>query len=337
MRIAILTPTFSEFSGIDRVVEQQAKELINKGHKVTIFTLRAGLKLKDVKLYELGMPKSTLLERIYRLLFFFYLPKIIKFGKKLKNFDIVISHFYPMNLLALYAKTKYKLKYIYYNHGVCDPKLFSNPFERIYMHLFKLLNNLTLRYADEVISISNYLKNVLKKETGVDSKVVYNKIDQKRFNKNIDGSVIRKKYNLNDRPICLYVGRISPHKGLHLLIEAFNLVLKEIPNAILVIVGKPTFNRYFRKLKKNRSIIFAGFVSDQELPYYYAACDVYVTASLWEGFNLTVAEAQACGKPTVAFDIGAHPEVVKYGILVKKYDIKGFAKAIIKLIKKPSL
>ena len=83
----------------------------------------------------------------------------------------------------------------------------------------------------------------------------------------------------------------------------------------------------------NNNIIFTGFVDDNELPHYYAACDVYVTASLWEGFNLPAAEAQACGKKVVAFDIGSNPEIIKNGKLIKKYDIKGFADAVLGMIK----
>ena len=74
-------------------------------------------------------------------------------------------------------------------------------------------------------------------------------------------------------------------------------------------------------------------MADKELPYYYAACDLYVTASLWEGFNLPVAEAQACGKRAVAFDVCSHPEVVKNGILVKENDNEAFADAVISLLK----
>ena len=111
---------------------------------------------------------------------------------------------------------------------------------------------------------------------------------------------------------------------------------KEYPKAKLIIVGKHTFPKYTKKLKKmaNKDVIFTGFIADNELPYYYAACDIYTTASLWEGFDIPIVEAYNMGKPTVAFNIGSHPEVVKKGILVKKNDVKGFAKAIIKLIKK---
>jgi 1,2-diacylglycerol 3-alpha-glucosyltransferase len=106
-------------------------------------------------------------------------------------------------------------------------------------------------------------------------------------------------------------------------------------NVKLLIVGKPTFHGYYSQLKKsaNKNVIFKESVDDKELPYYYAACDLYITASLWEGFDLPAAEAQACGKRVVAFDIGSHPEVVKNGILVDKKDKLAFAKAIIKELK----
>ena len=102
-----------------------------------------------------------------------------------------------------------------------------------------------------------------------------------------------------------------------------------------MIIGKPTFPNYYKKIKKlaNKNVIFKEFVDDKELPYYYAACDLYVTASLWEGFNLTIAEAQACGKKVVAFDVCSHPEVVKNGVLIKPNNIDEFANAIIMLLK----
>jgi len=335
MKIAILTPTFSKFSGIDRVVELQAKDFIRKGYEVTIICLNAGMNVEGVKIIELGMPKNSFLERVYRLFFFLDVNKIKNGARILKKFDITISHMYPMNLIALKAKKKHKVKYVYHNHGVATPKLFSNFFERSYMKLFNLFSNKSIRKCNQAVSISDYLRKVLKRETGMDSRIEYDKIDVKRFHKKIKGTKIRKKYGLRKNPVLLYVGRISPHKGIDLLIKSFNLVLREIPNAKLLIVGKPTFDKYFKELKKlaNENVIFTGFVEDEELPYYYAACDVYTTATLWEGFNMTVVEAQAVGKPVVAFDLGPHPEVVKKGVLVKPKDIKMMASAILKTLK----
>ena len=334
MRIAILTPTFNYYSGIDRVVKRQAEEYVKKGNQVTVIALEAKIKSGRYKIIELGMPKNVLWQRLYRLFFFLDIKKK-GYYKKLRNFDIVISHFYPMNWLAYRAKKRYNIKYVYWDHGINTTGLLDNGFQRLYMKLFLFFNNITLKNADEAYSVSEYLSRQLWKESKIKSKVIYNKIDKKRFNKKAKGDEVIKKYGLGSKKVLLYVGRIAPHKGLHLLLKAFGMIKKEIPDSELIIVGKPTFKSYFKKLKKiaNGDIIFTGFIQDEDLPKYYAACDVYTTCSQWEGFNLPAAEAQACGKKVVAFDIGSHPEVVKKGILVKNKDTEGFAKAVIKILK----
>ena len=337
MKIAILTPTFSHYSGIDRVVELQATEYAKKNHQVTVFALEATLKPKGFKLEVLGMPRNLFLQRLYRLLFFLDFKKIKKTAEKLKDYDIAISHFYPMNWIASHAKKKYGIRYIYYNHGIGYSQLFGNIFERVYMRLFAFLNKLSLRDVDSSVSISKFLQKELKKESKLDSKVVYNKIDKKRFRKSIDGSNIRKLLKIKgNEKLLLFVGRLSPHKNVHNLLKIFNIVNQKSPKTRLLIVGKPTFPSYYKKLKNmaNKSVFFKEFVDDKELPYYYAACDLYVTASLWEGFNLPVAEAQACGKSVVAFDVCSHPEIVKNGVLVRKDNIMAFANAVIKLLNK---
>ena len=335
MRIAILTPTFSHYSGIDRVVEQQAKEYA-KQHKVTVFTLEATIKPKGFKLEVLGMPKNLMFQRLYRLFFFLDFKKIKNAVNKLKYYNIIISHFYPMNWLAYYAKKKYGGLYIYYNHGIGYSGLFTNPIERIYMRLFSFFNRLSLKNVDSAISISKFMQKELKRETGLNSKIMYDKIDKSRFKKGIDGTKIRKILKIKENEkFLLFVGRLSPHKNIHNLLKIFDIVNQILQNTKLLIIGKHTFKNYYKKLKSiaNKNVIFKEFVSDKELPYYYAACDLYVTASLWEGFNLPAAEAQACGKRVVAFNVCSHPEIIKNGILVKKDDIEGFTNAIIKLLK----
>jgi glycosyltransferase involved in cell wall biosynthesis len=343
MKVALLTPTFSWFSGIDRVVYDQARQLMARGDHVEIFVFASDMEPPGgVTLNLFGMPKALFWQRIYRLLLPFLFWNNSRLVDRLKGFDVIYSHQYPMNWLAYLAREKYGAKYIYYDYGVAPPEAFDTVIERLYMQVFTRFSNWTARKADSAVSISVYLKEQLKKDTGLVSEVIYPRIDTGRFHGGIDGSAIREKHKLADGPVVLYIGRISPHKGVHLLIRSFMEVRKEIPGARLLIAGKHTFAKYSSELQaiSNDSIIFAGYVPDEDIPCYYAASDVYATATLWEGFNLPLAEAQACEKPVVAFDLGPHPEVVlneQTGYLVARGDVHGMAAAILRLLNDPAL
>jgi len=332
MKIAILVPNFSEYSGDSRVAELQAEELIKEGNDVVIFALWGNNKPKTAKLRVMGMPKSLFWQRVYRLIFPCDLIKIFKWLPKLKDFDLIIAHLYPMTVLAFLAKKFYGVKYTFWNHGVVSPDLFTKLHEKVYLKMNKFLTKVTTRNADRVVSVSEYLREEFKSYTGMDSEVIYNTIDRHRFHQGISGIRVRQKYNLGDAPMILSVGRLSPSKGFHLLIKAFDLVKQRIPETKLVIVGQFTYDQYSEQLKEmiDNSVIVTGYVEDNDLPYYYAACDIYATCTLWEGFNLPLVEAQACGKPVVAFNMGPHPEVInENGVLVETGDIEGFAQACI--------
>ncbi len=343
MKIAILVPTLYQFQGLDRVAWRQADALAQQGHKVAVFAFKGNMEPpENVTLEFLGMPQSFLAERIFRLTFPLNFVKAIKSIPKLKDFDVICSHQYPMNWLAYLARRFYGIRYIYYNHHLNPPEAFSGLIEHAYTKMKLFLERWTIKRADGAISISQYSQVQLKSWTGLDSKVVYNTIDMRRFHKELDGSKIRARYNLSNTPLLLYIGAIWPHKAVHLLIKALSLVKHSLPNAKLMIVGKHVYPTYSNTIKQmsDDSVIIAGEIPDEELPCYYAACDVYATASLWEGFNLPLVEAQACGKPVVAFNIGPHPEIVKdggTGFLVPPRDVNALAEAIIKLLKDDKL
>ena len=339
MRIAILNPTFNYYSGQDRVAQERAEDYSKKGDEVTVFALEAKIKPKGYKIIELGKPKSSILERIYRLFPIFFVRK--DYIEKLKGYDLIISFLYPMDALAYYAKKEYKSKYIAWFCGIAPG---VDIVEKIYMGIHRFFYTIYLRKADEVVCVSNTVKNEVIKDYGIDIKktrVEYNKVDKLRFNRNVKKlnshkvNEIMKEYNLKNKKVFLYVGRLATSKRIDLLIKIFKMNKHEYPESKLIIVGKPTFRRYFRKLLSmaDEDIIFTGFVNDEDLPAYYAVANVYVTASSDEGFNLPAVEAQECGIPVVAFDVRANKEFVKKGIVVPEGDLKGFADSMIRFSK----
>lgn len=293
------------------------------------------MKPKGVDVFIMGMPKNPFWRRIYRLIFPLDIPKAIRWLPKLKSFDQTIVHLYPLTWLAYLAKKFYKVKYTFWYHGIMDPQFFPHLYERIYIRLQIFLTRLTVSNADNAVAVSDYIRKELKEYTGLDSEVIYNKVDLEKFHPGISGMEIKEKYGLGESPVILFVGALRPVKGVHLLIQAFDLVKKQVENARLIVVGTPDYPYYFEELKRlsDSSVIFTNSVLNKLLPAYYAACDVYATCSQWESYNIPVAEAQACGKPVVAFNMGPHPEVInEKGTLVETGSVKELARACVNII-----
>ena len=282
---------------------------------------------KDVELIPLS--NNPTMQRVWRLLFFLKKGIVKQYAKQLKDFDKVIVYQYPLTLIANKAKKLYgnKLHYQYYDCGVAHPHLFRSFIERTYMKMFKYFLYKSISNIDSAVSISKYLSDELFKDTKFRSKVRLLTIDETRFNINVSPCMKTGKKTF------LYVGRISPHKGIHLLIQAFNKVKEKIPNSELWIVGKNTFPNYQKELealiKYPDAVKFIGYVDDKDLPKYYKASNAYTTCSLWEGFDMCIKEANACGIPAICFDLCSHPEVLKNGKLIKAGDIDAFAEAMI--------
>lgn len=339
LNIALLVDEFSKGHGPARVVELQAKELSAKGHNITIFALNSDMDPPaDVKLEIIGTPNNKYLRVLHDLLLSVNFWKCSRWSKRLKDFDVMIAHQHYIAWISLLSKKLYGTKFVYYNHPVVSEKeLFDNLYYKLFMKINEKLHRFIAKKANFVISVSEYARRTLE-EAGVRSTVIYNPIDHSGFHRSLDGEKIRKELNLGNSPIILFVGRIVPSKKIGLLIKVFKKVKEEIPNANLLIIGKSPFEEYLKKLKEmskpyTSNVLFLGYVPDEELPYYYVACDVYATTSFHEGFNLPIGEAQACGKPVVAFDIGSHREVVKNGYLVERGNTEEFSKRLIKLLR----
>ena len=114
-RIAILTPTFYEWSGIDKVAKQQAEEL-SKDNDVRVFALEGNIKNRNYGIFYFGSFKSDLMKRVYRLFYPLFVRNrhdhYILFDR-----EIVISHNYPMDVIASRAKKYFGCKYIAWHHG----------------------------------------------------------------------------------------------------------------------------------------------------------------------------------------------------------------------------
>nr|WP_245339076.1 glycosyltransferase family 4 protein [Paenibacillus shirakamiensis] len=147
--------------------------------------------------------------------------------------------------------------------------------------------------------------------------------------------------------VILYAGRLTPIKGIPVLMKATHLVKKSIPSARLVLAGGAGKSSYKRHLQQVASslripVTFKGAVSRGQMPQFYRSGDCFVCPSQGhEAFGLVNVEAMASGVPAVASKNGGIPEIIRHGhngLLVSKFrSPEHFAREIIKIAKQPSL
>ncbi len=199
---------------------------------------------------------------------------------------------------------------------------------------------------DERIAVSKYWKKVLEKDFEVNAHLVYNGIDLERFAPNKNA---RKE---SDNPSILYVGGLEARKGVEYLLLAMELVLKDIPDTKLTIIGRAgltsgesynereMFENLAERIGIGENVIFRDFVSEGRLKQYYQECDVFTLPSRMEGWGLTLMEAMAFKKPVVASRVGGIPELVdngKNGYLVPFADVRGLADSITRILRNKRL
>jgi len=152
--------------------------------------------------------------------------------------------------------------------------------------------------------------------------VVPNGVDTRRYNPDVRGEEIRSRLEVDNAKILLFVGALGrwhSYKGVDLLIKAMAVVRKRLPKTKLLIVGGGKLEKEYRRLAQqlhvDDSVIFAGEVSDDDLPKYYACSDLLALPSKdrSEGFGLTILEANATGKPAVGTTVGGIPSVIQNG------------------------
>lgn len=141
-----------------------------------------------------------------------------------------------------------------------------------------------------------------------------------------------------------YLGRLKKYKSVEDLLSALVIVLKEVPDARLVIVGdgdaRPSLEGVASELKISPRVEFLGFVSPAEKIRRLQAMNVVVNTSAKEGWGLTVIEANACGVPVIASDVpGLRDSVLheKTGLLYEYGNIEQLAEKILLVLRDRNL
>jgi glycosyltransferase involved in cell wall biosynthesis len=166
-------------------------------------------------------------------------------------------------------------------------------------------------------------------------------IDTQKFRPGERSEELLTKLGLDGSPAVISLRNLEPLYDVESLVRAVPLVLKEAPETKFVVVGRGSDENRLKNLAESLrvsgNIKFMGFISNDELPRYLIAMDVYVSTSLSDaGIAASTAEAMACGLPAIVTDVADNRRWVKdgeNGFVVQVKDPQALAQRIICLLK----
>jgi glycosyltransferase involved in cell wall biosynthesis len=218
-----------------------------------------------------------------------------------------------------------------------------------------------IKLVSNITTVSDYIKQeVIHRFPEAKEKVsvVYSGVDLSSYPPvwTDEGQQIRRlyreKYDVEDKKVILFVGRLSKTKGPHLLIRALKGLLRRHENLVLMIVGGKWFSDdgvnsyvdFLHRLSKplGDKVIFTKFIPPEEIPKMFLMGDIFVCSSQWnEPLARVHYEAMAAGIPVITTNRGGNAEVVEYGhngFVINQYNHpSAFAKAIHEMFVEPEL
>lgn len=302
-----------------------SKALVKRGARVSVYTTNVALADKVALNQEIDVDGvrvtyfsfRNLSSLIAELGWQFSRPLSRALKKNIKSFDLVYIATvwsYPAAVAAYYCR-KYNKPYIITPRGMLYPETFSRKAWKKWLYY-----RLILKQALEGASAIHYTSEDEAEKThpflGLNNPaiIIPNGIDLSEFRGAADSGRLKIRYPyLKDKEIILFLGRLNWKKGLDILIKAYKMLLRDRPEAHLLIAGGDE-EGYGKKIKgwirksgmsyaekgldnngKPAQVTFSGMLTGRDKIDAYAGSSIFVLPSYSENFAMTVAEAMSCG------------------------------------------
>ena len=356
MNILHVVPSFVPCLAAGGVVNasyQIAKKQVELGHNVTVYTTDTCInRLKFENNYNVNQDGICVyyfknISNSVKNKFTIDTPRGLKkhLKENIKNFDIIHIHEHRHSLAILTHKyaMKYNIPYIIQSHGSVLPFFQKQSIKNIFDRLwgFNILHDASKAFALTPIERNQYLKMGIKKEN---IEIVPLGINLEEYNHLPKKNNFKKKYDINDEKLLIFIGRLNKIKGLDLLIKAFNDFLKNTNLKVkLAIIGPDNgFEGNIRKLIKEynleENIILTGPLYKKDKLEALVDCDAFIMPSQYESFTTSGLEAMATSKPLILTECNHISTWVNNNCgLSCKYDIKSLSNAMNKLLNNKKL
>ncbi|MBN1355617.1 glycosyltransferase family 4 protein [bacterium] len=314
MRIGFLTERMILGFGVDLVVAEVARRFSSSGHSVTVFTTRVGeiygrSDFKIVNLRDHMAGSSDIFSPHFMTGSLNYLATC--------DIDVWIAETPPFYNWLTFLRPPV----IMIEHGTPDGKFFPDPMGRDLDRSVRYRHEVIFqsqRPGDATVAISEYIRSGLPDGVREKTRVIRNGGDHYGRASAMQIRDFRTSLGISTHEIMiLWVGRIEPfhdwqpYKGLKEFMKLAPVLKRSHPECRIVAVGRAEENARQPLEKAGIEPVFN--LSSVKMPGAYAAADLFVNTSRWEGFNLPLIEAQFQGTPVIAYNLCAHPEVVKDG------------------------
>lgn len=328
MRIALFSETYlPNINGVATHVKSLKDGLEKLGHQVLVVTADKNTRHHYVKDGVLHCPAIEI-KRIYGV--GVSTPISRKRMRLIEDFAPDVLHIhneFGIGISGIIAAKRLKKPIVYTLHTMYDqyiyyifPRLFlrfATRFSHSYAKIFA-------RFANELTGpsakVEEYFRSIgINKATNI----IPNPVDLDAFSPdNVTKEkkdAFREKYNIpSDHMIACFVGRLGKEKSVDVLLDYWSQTICPEDKIHLVIIGGGPFKEILEKQAKelgiNEMVSFTGMVNHQDMPNYYAACDIYVTASLSDTNSISMLEGMAMGMPVLQRYDELNKDQVREGI-----------------------
>lgn len=342
-KLCVVTHTFlPHVGGIERVVYEQSKRLLQKRFELMVLTNRIG----TAKQYSYDGIRVRCYDSLsigFRLGIPYPVPNVTSykaFLESVKSSDLIHAHGHPYlsSFVAAKLAKRYAKPFVLTQHNTFIK--YGNFWDTVERLNDFAVGNAVLKEADKIIVVSNAtMRYVL--SLGADPEkieLLYNGVDLERF-KPLTGvkDAVREKLGISKNAVVVItVRRLVYKNGVDTLIDSAKIAIKKNPRLVFLAVGEgPDFAEVKARIEQlgiGNSFRLMGFVSDEDLPVYYNAADFFVLPSKsGEGLPLVALEAMACGLPVIATKVGGISEVIMegYGKIVPPDNPDALAEAVL--------
>lgn len=294
--------------GVETHCEELFPRIAKRGFDVTVIRRTDYVKddLKEwngVNLVNIDSPKKKSFEAIIHTF------RAINEAKRLKA-DIIHIHAIGPALLVPYAKML-GMKVVFTHHG---PDYDRDKWGFAAKTMLKLGERMGCMFADEVIVISDVIRNLIKRKYNRTSHVhlIYNGVSQPEI---CDYPEYFNELGIEKGKYILGMCRFVPEKNLHHLVEAFTKIKNrdEVEDIKLVLAGDTDFeddySRSLREMARKNGVVLTGFIKGKKLHSLLTNCLCYCLPSSHEGLPIALLEAMSYGVKVIVSDIPANKEV----------------------------